>query len=155
MGIVWHGSPKNTLNQFRSIPLDSFLPLIRVPGVQFFSLQVGPGSEQLRTVPFGAELIDLASFITDFADTAAAIANLDLVISIDTAVAHLAGAIGQPAWTILSYAPDFRWLRQRLDSPWYPTMRLFRQPRMGDWQSPIQQAAEALQALVQQSQKHH
>jgi len=151
VGLVWHGSPTNTLNAFRSIPLSSFLPLVRIPGVQFFSLQIGAGADQLRSVPFGAEIIDLAGFITDFADTAAAIANLDLVITRDTSVAHLAGAIGQPVWTILSYAPDFRWLRQRLDSPWYPTMRLFRQARMGDWQTPIQQAARSLQVLVHPS----
>ena len=94
------------------------------------------------------ELLDWTKELKDFADTAALISNLDLVLAVDTAVAHLAGAMAKPVWTLLPYASDWRWLLNRQDSPWYPTMRLFRQPRRGDWDSVIKQVAEALSLWI-------
>jgi ADP-heptose:LPS heptosyltransferase len=93
-------------------------------------------------------LVDLSGELSDFAETAAAIQNLDLVISVDTAVAHLAGAMGRPVWTLLKLAPDWRWLLGREDSPWYPTMRLFRQERPGDWRAPVARLGEALRGFA-------
>jgi ADP-heptose:LPS heptosyltransferase len=96
------------------------------------------------------ELVDHANDLRDFTDTAALIANLDLVISVDTAVAHLAGAMGRPVWTLLPFAPDWRWLLNRSDSPWYPTMRLFRQPSIGNWAGALEQVADALRQRIAQ-----
>ena len=93
-------------------------------------------------------IVDLSPHITDFADTAAAIACMDLVISVDTAAAHLAGAMDKPVWTLLPFVPDWRWMLNRDDSPWYPTMRLFRQPGIGDWNTPIQEVTESLRNLT-------
>ena len=98
---------------------------------------MGEAGKKAANPPKGMTLIDLTQEIKDFADTAALIENLDLVISVDTAVAHLAGALGRPVWTLLPFSPDWRWLADRDDSPWYPTMRLFRQPLPGDWRSVI------------------
>ena len=94
------------------------------------------------------QIIDYTEEIADFSDTAALIQNLDLIISVDTAVAHLAGALGKPVWTLLPFVPDWRWMLEREDSPWYPTMRLFRQPSPGDWESVIVRIKEALKELV-------
>ncbi len=112
--------------------------------MSFFSLQKEPREGEFAASGLAERLVDLASFIGDFADTAAAVSCLDLVISIDTAVAHLAGALAKPVWTLLIFAPDWRWLIGRADSPWYPTMRLYRQPASGDWASVIAAVAEAL-----------
>jgi ADP-heptose:LPS heptosyltransferase len=113
-----------------------------VPGVQWISLQKGDAAAQARNAPF--ELTDWTSELSDFADTAALIANLDLVISVDTSVAHLAGAMGKPVWVLLPFMPDWRCMLDRADSPWYPTMRLFRQIRDGDWNEPISRLANEL-----------
>ncbi|HTV47862.1 MAG TPA: glycosyltransferase family 9 protein, partial [Phycisphaerae bacterium] len=104
----------------------------------------GEASIQAKTPPAGMELIDWTAELKDFADTAALIANLDLVITIDTAAVHLAGALGKPVWTLLPFIPDWRWMLEREDSPWYPTMRLFRQSIRGDWDGVIKRVAEAL-----------
>jgi ADP-heptose:LPS heptosyltransferase len=96
------------------------------------------------------KLLDWSRELNDFADTAALISALDLIITIDTGVAHLAGAMGKPTWVLLPFVPDWRWLMDRADSPWYPTMRLFRQPRLGDWQPPIDQVAAQLQISAQE-----
>jgi ADP-heptose:LPS heptosyltransferase len=126
------------------------LPLLRLKGVRWFSLQVGEHAADLAHLPAGL-VTDLAPRLSDFAETAAAIANLDLVIAVDTAVAHLAGALGRPAWVLLPHMSDWRWLLERPDSPWYPTLRLFRQFSPGDWDSVIVRAADALTDLVARS----
>lgn len=126
VGIAWSGSPINTLNHLRSAPHELFEQMAQLEGVTLVSLQ--------KDLPAPKGILDLASELTDFAETAAAMMNLDLIITIDTSVAHLAGALGRPVWTLLQHAPDHRWLIDRTDSPWYPTMRLFRQKTRGDWQ---------------------
>ena len=138
VGVAWAGSPTHKNDRNRSIPLAKLSPLAQ-EGVEFFSLQMGPGAIQT-----GMRLTDLTSRIHDFADTAALIAELDLVISVDTAVAHLAGATGKPVWVLLPEPADWRWLLKREDSPWYPTMRLFRQSWPGDWDEPIERMSREL-----------
>jgi hypothetical protein len=128
--------------------LAKLAPLGQAPGVRFFSLQKGEAAAEAKTPPAGMELTDWTEELKDFADTAALIANLDLVIAVDTAVVHLAGAMGKPVWTLLPYVPDWRWLLQRQDSPWYPSMRLFRHPSRGDWDSVITRVAEALSLWI-------
>ncbi|MBD2089388.1 tetratricopeptide repeat protein [Microcoleus sp. FACHB-1515] len=142
VGIVWAGSPDNANDRQRSCPFETFADLLNVPGIVFFSLQKGERSIDLQAV---SGVTDLSEHLRDFADTAAAIARLDLVITVDTAVSHLTGALGKPVWVLLSFAPDWRWMRDRLDSPWYSTARLFRQPAPGDWASVISQAKTALE----------
>lgn len=132
VGLVWAGSPGHRNDRNRSIPLDRFAPLSRIPGVQLFSIQKGPAADALA-VPDGMSLINLSPDIHNFADTAAIAAHLDLVICVDTSVAHLCGATARPTWVLLPFSPDWRWLLQREDSPWYPTLRLYRQPAPGDW----------------------
>jgi thioredoxin-like negative regulator of GroEL len=128
VGIVWAGSPENPNNRHRSLDLDYFLKLLDVPGVAFYSLQKEPGAADLaRLGDQQGRVQDLSDRVHDFADTAAAVAQLDLVITVDTSVAHLVGALGKPAWVLLAYDPDWRWLLGREDSPWYPSLRLFRQ----------------------------
>jgi Flp pilus assembly protein TadD len=143
VGLRWaanpaHGSPH------RSMKLATLAPLGGVIGVKFFSLQKGAAADEAQTPPPGLQLIDWTEELTDFADTAALVANLDLVISVDTSVGHLAGAMGKQVWSMLPFVADWRWLLGRDDSPWYPTMRLFRQSRRGDWGEVIAQVAEAL-----------
>jgi ADP-heptose:LPS heptosyltransferase len=118
-----------------------------VDRVEFYGIQKGAAARQCADVP-ELKLIDLADELNDFADTAAVVACLDLVISVDTSVAHLAGALGKPVWTLLAFASDWRWLLDRADSPWYPTMRLFRQHTAGDWRGPIDHVIAALADLV-------
>jgi len=145
MGLVWAGSPTNKNDRSRSIKLQSLAPLGQVPGVRLLSLQKGAAAAEAKTPPMGMELVDYTQELTDFADTAALIANLDLLISVDTAVVHLAGAMGKLVWTLLPFSPDWRWLLERENSPWYPTMRLFRQQVIGDWDNVITRVASALQ----------
>jgi hypothetical protein len=152
IGIAWQGNPTFDGDRQRSIPLAQFVPLAKVPGVRFISLQKGPGVEQLPGVADHLPIHDLANKLDNdhgaFMDTAAVMKNLDLVISSDTAIPHLAGALAVPVWIALSYVPDWRWMLRRDDSPWYPTMRLFRQPRLGDWGSVFGRIAEALGGMV-------
>jgi FkbM family methyltransferase len=146
--------------------LSQFEPLLGLDGVHFFSLQMGKAVEQIAALidshpdrkergedgaPWerGAIVADLASRNNDLAETAAQIEQLDLVIVVDTAVAHLAGALGKPVWVLLPFTPDWRWMREREDSPWYPTMRLFRQPTMGDWEAVIGHVRTQLSALAE------
>ncbi|MGY3696648.1 tetratricopeptide (TPR) repeat protein [Bradyrhizobium sp. USDA 3240] len=148
VGLVWQGNPGHLNDQRRSIRLDLLRPLLDCPGARFVSLQIGRGREQLadfddRILDTGAQ-IDTASF----ADAAAIIGNLDLVISIDSAIAHLAGAMGKPVWILLANGSDWRWLRDRNDTPWYPQARLFRQTRPGDWAEVIGRLNSALRSLA-------
>jgi tetratricopeptide (TPR) repeat protein len=142
IGLVWAGNAKP--DPARTAGLAAFAPLAGVRGASFISLQLGRGSEEASDPPAGMRLIDLTNQIDDLADTAALIAHLDLVITIDSAVAHLAGALGKPVWVFLPFCPDWRWMRDRDDSPWYPTARLFRQTKPGDWRDPVARAAAAL-----------
>jgi tetratricopeptide (TPR) repeat protein len=144
VGLAWAGSPAQKNDRNRSTKLARLARLGQVPGVRFFSLQKGEAAAEARTPPPGMELVDWTEELTDFADTAALIANLDLIITVDTAVAHLAGAMGKPVWTLLSFVADWRWLREREDSPWYPSMRLFRQSALGDWDNVIKRVADQL-----------
>ncbi|MEG4067956.1 tetratricopeptide repeat protein [Microcoleus sp. Pol11C2] len=147
VGIVWAGNPKHRKNKQRSCSLSQFLPLLDVSGVSFYSLQKEV-SEADRALLNQTSIVDLSPHFGDFADTAAAIAKLDLVISVDTAVAHLAGALGKPVWILLAFSPDWRWLLEREDSPWYPTARLFRQHQRGDWEDVFDRVAEGLGAVA-------
>lgn len=147
VALVWAGRPRHWDDLNRSISLAQLAPLAGIPGVAFFSLQVGPAAAQAAAPP-DIELHDLTPKIKDFADTAALASFMDLVISVDTSVSHLAGGMGLPTWVLVPYAADWRHPLGRDDNPWYPTMRLFRQPRDGDWASAIQQMAAELRRLV-------
>ena len=149
MGLVWAGNPGHKNDHNRSVPLSALAPLAAIDGIGFFSLQKGPGAGQLTEVPAGLKTVNLGEQLTSFADTAAVIANLDLVIAVNTAVAHLAGGMGKPVFLLVPFAPDWRWLLARTDSPWYPTMRLFRQPRPGDWPSVIASLADCLRSAAE------
>jgi hypothetical protein len=137
VGLVWGGSTHHLNDTLRSIAFRQLEPLLGLGGVTFFSLQIGKAGEDVTSSQYAGKVVDLTAQIEDFADTAAIVEQLDLVISVDTAVAHLAGALGKQVWLLLPFAPDWRWLLNREDSPWYPTMRLFRQSRLGDWESVI------------------
>ena len=148
IGIAWQGSRDFVSDHSRSIPLAQFGPLAGLPGVRLISLQKGFGSEQIATVDF--PVLDLSGRLDEaagaFMDTAAVIRNLDLVVAADTAIAHLAGALGAAVWLALPFSPNWRWLLQRDDSPWYPTMRLFRQTALGGWSDVLDRIAHAVQA---------
>lgn len=148
VGIVWAGNPKHINDINRSLAISFLVPVLGVKGVRFFSLQVGERGRDLQHLLAGA-VTDLAPMLTDFAETAAAIAALDLLIAVDTSVGHLAGALGKPVWLLLPWVPDWRWLLDRSDSPWYPTMRLFRQTSHGDWATVLRQVGDDLAAVVQ------
>jgi tetratricopeptide (TPR) repeat protein len=149
IGIAWQGNPAQRRDEFRSIPLAQFGGIARARGVQVYSLQFGPGSEQLQAVAADWPVVELGQRLGDFYRTAAFIRNLDLVISCDSAPVHLAGALGVPVWLALAFAADWRWLVDRTDSPWYPTMRIFRQSRPGDWESAFRQIEQELARLVE------
>ncbi len=147
VGIAWAGSPHHVNDYRRSIGLERLKPLLAVSGVSFVSLQVGPRAADLAALAPGA-VTDMTPELSDFAETAAVILNLDLVIAIDTAVVHLAGALGRPAWVMLPFSPDWRWLIGREDSPWYPTLRLYRQGAPGDWDGVVRRVVADLGALA-------
>jgi tetratricopeptide (TPR) repeat protein len=151
VGIAWQGKPSFYFDRFRSMPLKEFAPLAAVPGITLISLQKGFGSEQIAALDGLFKVVDLGPQLDEraaFLDTAAVIKNLDLVIASDSATAHLAGALGVPVWLATPFSPDWRWLLARDDSPWYPTMRLFRQERRGDWRHVFQRMAMALAERV-------
>jgi Tfp pilus assembly protein PilF len=148
IGIAWQGNRDHNKDRYRSFRLERFEPLARIPGVRLFSLQKGFGAEQLEELSGRFPITDLGSRFGDFADAAAAIRHLDLVITPDTALAHLAGALGVPIWVALPFASDWRWLLDRDDSPWYPTMRLFRQRRWNDWDDVFARIVRELASLV-------
>ncbi len=144
VGICWAGKPTHKNDQNRTTGLEHFLTLMEEPDIAFYSLQKGPRAADLVTSGTGALVEDLSGRIDDFADTARFIQQLDLVITVDTAVAHLAGALGTPVWVVIPAAIDWRWMRGRSDSPWYPSMRLFRQLHPGDWSAPFAEIKAAL-----------
>lgn len=148
VGLVWSGGHLYKHNHLRSFPLQQFQPLLELADVAYFSLQKGIPQLDLAGLGWEPRIQDLSPQLDDMADTAAAIAQLDLVVTVDTSVAHLAGALGKPVWVLLAHLPDWRWMRHRTDTPWYPTMRLFRQPQPGDWQSVMAQVKQALQTYV-------
>jgi tetratricopeptide (TPR) repeat protein len=152
IGIAWQGNPQHPWDRHRSFTLAHLEPLARVPGVRLISLQKGPGSEQMAALADRFPVTELSSRLDEangsFMDTAAIVRNLDLVVTSDTALAHLAGALAAPVWLALCSTPDWRWLLDRDDSPWYPTMRLFRQPKLGDWPTVFGRMAGELRALV-------
>lgn len=148
VGVVWSGTVTMPTLLRRACPLEAFGPMTKLPGVSFFSLQVGKGQEELAVARSkGIKVLPLAEEFKDFADTAAAIENLDVIVTIDTGVAHLAAAMGKRVWMVLPYSPDWRWLTGREDTPWYPTMRLFRQATLGDWTPVMEAVYQELEAL--------
>jgi hypothetical protein len=153
-GLVWAGGeranqPKlRSVNERRSMRLDQFAPLATVRGVVFVSLQKGPPAAQAKTPPTGMRLLDWTDELNDFADTAALVECLDLIISVDTSVAHLAGAMGKPVWMLNRFDTCWRWLTEREDSPWYPTMRVFRQPRFMEWEPVVASVRTELELLA-------
>jgi tetratricopeptide (TPR) repeat protein len=147
VGLAWAGNPNHHNDTARSIRLKQLAPILEVPGVNFYSLQHSvPGHDEsdLRSLPGICQNLKFVNFL----DTASAIAELDLIITVDTAVAHLAGALGKPVWMLVQHSPDWRWLLERTDTPWYPTMRLFRQPERGCWELPVTRIAQALPKLA-------
>ncbi len=147
IGIVWQGNPNSIADLGRSPPLGAFAPLAALPGVRLIALQKGAGRGQLSALPGVEDLgADFDAGPDAFLDTAAAMQSLDLVISADTAAAHLAGALGRPCWIVLKSVPDWRWMLDRDGTPWYPTLRLFRQARRGDWDELFRRVAAVLAA---------
>jgi hypothetical protein len=148
VGIAWAGSPTQGNDRNRSTTLATFEPLFDLPGIAWYSLQVGEQASELHTHEGGLPLTDLSPHLESWGDTAAAIHELDLVISVDTAVVHLAGALGKPAWVLLCHAPDWRWMLERNDSPWYRQVRLFRQSKPKDWASVVAEVSAALSSFA-------
>jgi tetratricopeptide (TPR) repeat protein len=148
VGLVWAGNPIHRNDRARSLPLKCLSPILKLPGVRFVALQKplrDGDAELLSTIN---NVVSLGHRLADFSDTAAVISALDLVITVDTAVAHLAGAMGRPVWLLLAHSADWRWLQDRLDSPWYPTARLFRQRSRNDWSAVVDEVVQALGALA-------
>jgi tetratricopeptide (TPR) repeat protein len=148
VGLVWGGEPTNPSDSQRSIPLADLAPLLEIPGVRWFGLQKGARAAEAASAPWAGRMEDMVVGCGDFADTTAAVAPLDLVIAVDTAVAHLAGALAVPVWILVAASPDWRWLLERDDSPWYPTARLFRQRVQGEWGEVVAQVADRLRTMA-------
>lgn len=148
VGIVWAGNHQHQKDRQRSLSLAQFEPLLQVPKVAFYSLQKGLPQLELEQLGWQNRVQDLSSSLHTFADTAAVVEQLDLVISVDTSVVHLAGALGKPVWVLLAFLPDWRWMLQRQDSPWYPTARLFRQSQVNDWAGVLERVQAALATMV-------
>ena len=147
VGVVWSGAQGYLNNARRAIPAERLAPLLGVEGVSWFSLQVGERARDLARLPPG--IIDLSPDLTDFTETAGALLNLDLLISTDTSVPHLAGALARPVWVMLAFVPDWRWLLDCDTNPWYPTMRLFRQSARGAWEDVVRRIGVELQAVLE------
>ncbi len=148
VGIAWAGSPGHQNDRSRSTTLAAFAPVLAVEGATLYSLQKGDATRQIEAARENQRVIPLGHELNDFSDTAALLENLDLVISVDTSIVHLAGALARPVWTLLPRGPDWRWMLDREDSPWYPTMRLFRQERVGDWAGVFERVARELGKLI-------
>jgi len=149
VGIVWAGSPTHGNDRYRSCKLKCFTPLTTIENVCLFGLQKGKAAAQMDEMAGILPIVNISKEFDDLTDTAAAIENLDLVISVDTSVLHLAGAMGKPAWALLPYAPEWRWMLNRQDSPWYPTMKLFRQKEWGQWEPVFNQVAQELRIVAE------
>ena len=153
IGLNWQGNPESEASYFRgrSFPLDTYAPLMSLPGFELVSLQKGPGSEQLAGCPFRSRFVDCQAEVDqawDFVETLSILQACDLVITSDTSVAHLAGALGRPTWLLLKYMPDWRWGLEGSTTPWYPTMRLFRQEQANDWEPVIAEVRDALSQFL-------
>jgi len=154
VGLVWGGNPRlaqariSVLDRRRSIAFEALAPLLDVPGVEFHALQLGAAAAQLRQAPLASRLVDMTADIEDFADTAALLGELDLLISVDTSIVHLAGALGRPVWMLNRFDSCWRWGSEHDSAPWYPSMRIFRQPQFGDWKPVIERVTEALRESV-------
>ena len=153
VGVVWAGNPEHTNDENRSISFEEFRRMFTVQGILWVNLQVGEEQKYFQEASEPARLFDAAGELTDFAETAGVIANLDLVIAVDTAVAHLAGAMGKATWLLLPYHPEWRWELKREDCFWYPAMRLFRQTVLGDWSEVLQRVATALTEKVNSTER--
>ena len=148
IGLVWRGSKSQNDDQ-RPVPLNALKPLFEIDRIRGYSFQIDSIEDELHQSGLAEEMLPLGPSLTDFSVTAALILNMDLMVTMDTAVSHLAGALGKPVWVLLSYAPDWRWLLGRSDSPWYPSMRLFRQAQFGEWSNPVARLKDDLEHLVQ------
>jgi len=144
IGLVWAGNPNNRIDRHHSCSLNQFLPILTIPEISFYSLQTGEHQKDLTDLPSHIQVHDLQPQLRDFGDLAVIIDELDLVISVDSSVAHMAGALGKPVWVLLSHDADWRWMSEGETTPWYPTMRLFRQTRPDDWTGVIERVADAL-----------
>ena len=144
VGIGWAGRPAHNNDRNRTVPISVLTPLAAVPGVTFVSLQKGSAASEAARWPGHAPLIDAQARIETFEDTAALLEHLDLVIAVDTSLVHLAGAMGRPAWVLMPFAPDWRWLAGRMDTPWYDSVTLYRQADAGDWEPVVERMAEDL-----------
>lgn len=151
VGLVWSGRPQHGNDRNRSCRLADLMPLLQIPGIHFVGLQKGVGAEQAEALPPGIDFINIGDDLKDFGDTAAVLANLDLLISVDTAVIHLAGAMGRPAWVMIPFIADWRWGMYRQDCLWYPTVQLFRQERPKDWPGVVNQMRQRLLEIVKDS----
>jgi ADP-heptose:LPS heptosyltransferase len=147
VGLVWSGNPAHKNDHNRSLPLQALSRLLEAD-VHFVSLQKDPKADDKSFLRERADIVDLTEHLTDFSETAALVSCLDLVITVDTSVAHLAAALGRPTWILLPYVPDYRWLLDRDDSPWYPTVRLFRQTETRDYADVLDRVRTALQTLI-------
>ncbi len=149
VGIVWRSGPAHEGYRTRSMTASQFAEFLNIPGLAVVSLQKDATAGEIETLAnIAGSFFDASPLLEDFSDTASAMANLDLVITVDTAACHLAGALAVPVWTLIPFAHDWRWLLQREDSPWYPTMRLFAQPKIGDWQSVLERVRDELALSV-------
>ncbi|MBI1211710.1 MAG: tetratricopeptide repeat protein [Alphaproteobacteria bacterium] len=147
VGLVWHGRPTSAINASRSVPLGALTPILELNDILPVSLQVGAGSEQLAQHPARPRVLDAGPMLSDFGETAALMTALDHIVTVETAAAHLAGGLGREAHVLLAHVADWRWLEKRSDSPWYPSLRLVRQERRGDWGSVVSRVVNDLQAL--------
>ncbi len=148
VGLVWAGNPTHANDRNRSIALGRLAPLLDAEGVRFFGLQAGERSGEIARLGLGDRIEDLSGELKNFSATASVLERLDLLVSVDTAPAHLAGAMGRPVWTLLPFVPDWRWMQEGEDSPWYPTMRLFRQRRLGDWEETVGRVKKELERMA-------
>jgi hypothetical protein len=149
VGLAWAGNPRYKTDTARSVALETLLPLMRLPGITWISLQKGQAAEQLSNLPGDVLILDGSSNDRDLAETAALVSRLDLIITTDTCIAHLAGAMAMPVWILLPHLSDWRWMQQVEITPWYPTARLLRQVSPGDWASVVDRAIRELIALNQ------